>query len=78
MLEAAGELAQRLDNPGKSREQSSVGEQRSAFNLQHLVREAHDAVTAAAENAGIGLAWYMRNRAGRPRSSKAARRAIPS
>ena len=59
MLGAAGDLARIIDNPGKELDQTSVGEQRKAFNLQHLVREAHDAVTAAAENSGIGLAWYM-------------------
>lgn len=59
MLGAAGDLARIIDNPGKELDQTSVGEQRTAFNLQHLVREAHDAVTAAAENSGIGLAWYM-------------------
>ena len=59
MLGAAGDLARIIDNPGKDLDQTSVGEQRVAFNLQHLVREAHDAVTTAAENSGIGLAWYM-------------------
>ena len=59
MINAAGDLAKILDNPGEMQEQSGVGEQRAPFNLQHLVREAHDAVTSAAENAGIGLAWYM-------------------
>ena len=59
MLEAAADMAHALDNPGKGLEQSRIGETRSAFNLQHMVREAHDAVSAAAENAGIGLAWYM-------------------
>ena len=59
MINAAGDLAKILDNPGETQSQSGVGEQRSAFNLQHLVREAHDAVTSTAENAGIGLAWYM-------------------
>lgn len=59
MINAAGDLAKILDNPGEMQEQSGVGEPRAPFNLQHLVREAHDAVTTAAENAGIGLAWYM-------------------
>jgi CheY-like chemotaxis protein len=59
MINAAGDLAKILDNPGEMQEQSGIGEQRAPFNLQHLVREAHDAVTTAAENAGIGLAWYM-------------------
>lgn len=59
MLQAASDLAHVIDNPGKSLEQSLIGETRSPFNLQHLVREAHDAVSATAENAGIGLAWYM-------------------
>lgn len=59
MLQAASDLAHVIDNPGKSLEQSLIGETRSPFNLQHLVREAHDAVGATAENAGIGLAWYM-------------------
>ena len=59
MLNAAGEMARLIDNPGKAPGQSTVGEPRTSFNLQHLVREAHDAVTTAAENAGIGLAWYM-------------------
>ncbi|MBO4300167.1 MAG: hypothetical protein J5861_01045 [Desulfovibrio sp.] len=59
MLRAAGELAQLVDNPGKTVEQNQDREQLTTFNLQHLIREAHDTVTAAAENAGIGLAWYM-------------------
>ncbi|WP_291438454.1 7TM-DISM domain-containing protein [Desulfovibrio sp.] len=59
MLEAAADMAHALDNPGKGLDQSRIGEPRSSFNLQHMVREAHDAVSAAAENAGIGLAWYM-------------------
>lgn len=59
MINAADDLAKILDNPGEMQEQQGVGEQRAPFNLQHLVREAHDAVTTAAENAGIGLAWYM-------------------
>ena len=59
MLKAASDLAHVVDNPGKSLNQSLIGETRSPFNLQHLVREAHDAVSATAENAGIGLAWYM-------------------
>ena len=59
MLGAAGDMAKIIDNPGQTLEQSSVGEPRTPFNLQHLVREAHDGVAAAAENAGIGLAWYM-------------------
>ena len=59
MLEAAPALAHAVDNPGKSLDHSAIGEPRSSFNLQHMVREAHDAVSATAENAGIGLAWYM-------------------
>ena len=59
MINAAGDLAKILDNPGEAQAKTSIGEQRSAFNLQHLVREAHDAVAPAAENTGIGLAWYM-------------------
>ncbi|MBB5144642.1 7TM-DISM domain-containing protein [Desulfovibrio intestinalis] len=59
MLEAATDLAHAVDNPGKSLDHSAIGEPRSAFNLQHMVREAHDAVSTTAENAGIGLAWYM-------------------
>ncbi|MBO4313804.1 MAG: hypothetical protein J5838_05865, partial [Desulfovibrio sp.] len=34
-------------------------EEPSSFNLQHLMREVHDAAVPAAENRGIGLAWYM-------------------
>lgn len=59
MLEAATDLAHAVDNPGKSLDHSAIGEPRGAFNLQHMVREAHDAVSSTAENAGIGLAWYM-------------------
>ncbi len=59
MLCAAGEMAQLIDNPGKTPEQAQRNETPTAFNLQHLVREAHDSVAAAAESAGIGLAWYM-------------------
>ena len=59
MLYAANEMAQLLDNPGKTPEQTQCNETPTVFNLQHLVREAHDSVAATAESAGIGLAWYM-------------------
>ena len=59
MLEAAADMAHALDDPGKGLDQSRIGETRSPFNLQYMVREAHDGVSATAENAGIGLAWYM-------------------
>lgn len=38
---------------------TNTPEEPSAFNLQHLMREVHDAAAPAAENGGIGLAWYM-------------------
>lgn len=56
---AADELARVLDNPGALAQAPAGPPARTAFNLQHLVREAHDAVSVAAENAGIGLAWYL-------------------
>lgn len=56
---AADDLARALDNPGALSPASAGPPARAAFNLQHLVREAHDAVAVTAENAGIGLAWYL-------------------
>lgn len=59
MLGAAREMAQIISNPRQAERQTSVAESAAPFNLQHLMREAHDAVAPAAESAGIGLAWYM-------------------
>jgi len=44
--EEADEAPQRTEEP-------------SAFNLQYLMREVHDAIAPVAEKAGIGLSWYM-------------------
>lgn len=38
---------------------ASGNERETTFNLQHLVREAHDSVAQLAENNAIALAWYM-------------------
>ena len=59
MLGAARELSDIISNPRQSGRKRSATETAAPFNLQHLMREAHDAVAPAAENAGIGLAWYM-------------------
>ncbi|MGE9984279.1 response regulator [Desulfovibrio sp. SGI.169] len=59
MLDAAREMADIISNPRQSERQDGATEGVAPFNLQHLMREAHDAVAPAAESAGIGLAWYM-------------------
>ena len=59
MLHAAQDLAHRMDQPGISPNQNLTQEEAAPFNLQHLVRAAHDSVSTAAEQAGIGLSWYM-------------------
>lgn len=59
MLGAAREMARIISNPEQLHQEKHSGEARGPFNLQHLMREAHDIVAPAAESAGIGLAWYM-------------------
>lgn len=59
MLDAAQNLARTVEDPGKGLEGSRPDKSSGVFNLQQTVREAHDAVALMAENAGIGLAWYM-------------------
>lgn len=59
MLDAAREMAQIISNPEQLHQENHSGGARGPFNLQHLMREAHDIVAPAAESAGIGLAWYM-------------------
>lgn len=59
MLGAAREMAQIISNPEQLHQEKHSGEAQGPFNLQHLMREAHDIVAPAAESAGIGLAWYM-------------------
>lgn len=59
MLDAAREMADIISNPRQLKQKRAAPERRAPFNLQHLMREAHDSVAPAAENAGIGLAWYM-------------------
>lgn len=59
MLGAARELADIISNPRQLSPACSAPETAAPFNLQHLMREAHDAVAPEAESAGIGLAWYM-------------------
>lgn len=58
MLTAAHRMAEIISGapivPNQAPKHSLVN-----FNLQHLLRDAHDAVAPAAENAGIGLGWYM-------------------
>lgn len=58
MLTAAHKMAEIVSGapivPNQAPKHSLVN-----FNLQHLLRDAHDAVAPAAENAGIGLGWYM-------------------
>ena len=58
MVRAARHLANIIAAPEKAREGGGT-EPSGAFNLQYLMRDVHDAVAPAAENAGIGLAWYM-------------------
>lgn len=59
MLAAARQMADIVSNPKQLNQERPTTENAAPFNLQHLMREAHDAVAPAAESAGIGLAWYM-------------------
>lgn len=59
MLGAARQMADIVSNPKQLNQERPTTEDAAPFNLQHLMREAHDAVAPAAESAGIGLAWYM-------------------
>ena len=59
MLTAARQMADIVSNPTQLNQERPTTEAAAPFNLQHLMREAHDAVAPAAESAGIGLAWYM-------------------
>lgn len=59
MLGAARQMADIVSNPKQLNQERPTTEAAAPFNLQHLMREAHDAVAPAAESAGIGLAWYM-------------------
>lgn len=56
---AADEMATILGTSAMPTKPRPAKGERSPFNLQHLLRQAHDAVTDAAEHAGIGIAWYM-------------------
>lgn len=59
MLDAAQKLVKTVEDPGRELEGNRPDKSIGVFNLQQTVREAHDAVALMAENAGIGLAWYM-------------------
>lgn len=59
MLDAARRLAEIISSPDKAHVGDNDSEPAGAFNLQHLMREVHDAMVPVAESAGIGLAWYM-------------------
>lgn len=55
MLAAARQMADIVSNPKQLNQERPTPEAAAPFNLQHLMREAHDAVAPAAESAGIGL-----------------------
>ncbi|MDR2744305.1 MAG: response regulator, partial [Desulfovibrio sp.] len=58
MLDAGRKMADIISNP-LGNLQASSDKTRSIFNLQHLMRNAHDSVAPMAKTSGIGLAWYM-------------------
>jgi signal transduction histidine kinase len=58
MLDAGREMADVISNPLRD-PQTSSSKTHSIFNLQHLMRNAHDCVAPMAKASGIGLAWYM-------------------
>ncbi|MDR1660379.1 MAG: hypothetical protein LBR94_08620 [Desulfovibrio sp.] len=58
MLEAGREMADIISNPARSL-QTFSNNTHTIFNLQHLMRNAHDCVAPMAKTSGIGLAWYM-------------------
>lgn len=57
LMDAADRMAAILSNIPRTpkRQASSQGR----FNLQHVLRNAHDSVAPSAEYAGIALSWYM-------------------
>lgn len=65
MLMAARQMADVLSGPGAPADSGEEangedgGHAETVFDLQQILREAHDAVAPAAEYAGIGLAWYL-------------------
>ncbi|MDR3358243.1 MAG: hypothetical protein LBN96_05240 [Desulfovibrio sp.] len=58
MLDAARSVTNIISNP-LSKLQTPANKTSGIFNLQHLMRNAHDSVAPMAKTSGIGLAWYM-------------------
>ncbi|MDR2573643.1 MAG: hypothetical protein LBC94_04765 [Desulfovibrio sp.] len=58
MLSAGREMANVVSNPIETLQNPSP-KPHTVFNLQHLMRNAHDCVAPTAKTTGIGLAWYM-------------------
>lgn len=54
---AAQKLSQIMSSSESSREELDFEEK--IFNLQHILRSAHDSVATAAEYSGTALSWYM-------------------
>ena len=60
MADTARRMASLLaGKPAGQHGQAAAAPVEEDFNLQELMRSVHDAVAAAAERAGISLAWYM-------------------
>lgn len=61
MLDSARKLARVLSAPDITdiSEEGQEKAEEGRFNLQHILRNAHDSVAASAEYSGIALSWYM-------------------
>lgn len=59
MLAASRRMADIISGKDSRAEDDSEGGGNAVFNLQSVIRKAHDAVAPLAGNAGISLSWYM-------------------
>lgn len=61
MTAAARRLASIISNDDLPPDEniSEKAQRKGSFNLQHVLRHAHDSVASVAECAGVALSWYM-------------------
>lgn len=59
MIDSAHQLANIVSKPEFIPDKTAPKEIEESFNLQRVLRNAHDSVAASAESAGIALSWYM-------------------
>lgn len=58
MIESVHKLANMVTSPGLVADGNLPEETEESFNLQRILRNAHDSVAASAESSGIALSWY--------------------